>query len=178
MPSATLVVACAGLVGMTSVAIPANGFSPLFNGKDLAGWKLRKGSTPLEGKTEAAGGRFRVREGALVIDPKIRGDVILETVQTFAGDTTIRFEFKPGPKCNNDLFFRGIKFDIKPKDVPSLKEGEWNTFEIAVSGRTATFRCNDQVLATKPAQAEASPLGIRAEFGAMEFRNIRAVVGK
>src|SRR4051794_38957167 len=90
------------------------GFTPLFNGEDLDGWKTKKGDEKLDDKTQAYGGRFKVEGGLLLIDPKVKGDVTIETAKEFAGDVHIKFEFNPGPKCNNDLFLRGIKFDIVP----------------------------------------------------------------
>jgi len=43
---------------------PEDGFTPLFGGKDLAGWKTEKGE-PLDGKMEAYGGRFKLADGVL-----------------------------------------------------------------------------------------------------------------
>ena len=42
----------------------------------------------------------------------------------------IRFDFKPGPECNNDILLRGIKFDIVPgnKENKDVKEGEMVRF--------------------------------------------------
>src|SRR6476659_6335128 len=109
------------------------GFTLLFNGKNLDGWKEASGKKEaLEGKTEAYNGRFKVVEDRLVIDPAVKGDLHIETASTFGKDLTIKFEFKAGPKCNNDLFLRGTKFDIVPgsKAGKNVKEGEWHTFEI------------------------------------------------
>jgi hypothetical protein len=41
------------------------GFKPIFNGKDLTGWRL--GKTDLSGKTATDDGRFAVKDGALAI---------------------------------------------------------------------------------------------------------------
>ncbi len=97
------------------------GFTPLFNGKNLDGWKTKSGGELLDGKTEAYKGRFKVRSGLLVIDPKVKGDVTIDTVKKFK-DVHIKFEFLPGPRCNNDLFIRGLKFDLVKGNVKNLKE--------------------------------------------------------
>lgn len=145
----------------------------LFNGKDLAGWVLAKDKkASLSGKS-AANGRFTLQDGVLVIDPKVKGDLILQSEKEIAGDGKVQFEFKPDAKCNNDLFFRGIKFDIKKPDVKSMKEGEWNSFEIVVKGNEAEYFCNGQSLAKKKASVSKSPFGIRAEFGAIEIRKLQ-----
>ncbi|GIW78914.1 MAG: hypothetical protein KatS3mg105_0721 [Gemmatales bacterium] len=148
------------------------GFKFLFNGKDLTGWKLKSDGSSLDGKTEAPKKRFQVIDGKLVIDGKTRGNMIIETAHRFDKDVHIKFEFLPDDKCNNDLYFRGNKFDIKRGDVKNLKPGAWHLFEIIVTGDKVEFKCNGEVQRVGKAKS-ASPLGIRAEFGAIQFRNIR-----
>src|SRR5208283_4704575 len=112
------------------------GFTLLFNGKNLDGWKKASGKKEtLDGKTEAYNGRFKVVEGKLVYDPAVKGDLYIETVKEFEKDCHIKFDFKPGDKCNNDFFLRGTKFDIIPgnKENKNVKEGEWYTFELIVT---------------------------------------------
>ena len=154
------------------------GFTPLFNGKNLDGWKEASGKKEaLDGKTEAYGGRFKVVEGRLVIDPEVKGDLHVETSRTFAKDVHIKFEFKAGPKCNNDLFLRGTKFDIVPgnKENKNVKEAEWTPFEIVVTGDKIEHKVGGEVgrSSTLKADAPASSFRIRAEFGALEIRNLR-----
>src|SRR5262249_22064150 len=67
----------AGLLTTVSAA-PAEefkletGFTLLFNGKNLDGWKEASGKKEsLEGKTEAYKGRFKVVDGVLVYDPAV-----------------------------------------------------------------------------------------------------------
>lgn len=148
------------------------GYTLLFNGKDLTGWETKKGES-LEGKAEAFGKRFVAADGNLVIDDKVKGDVVIQTTKQIAKDATLKFEFLPGKGCNNDLFFRGVKFDIKPGDIKNLKEGEWNEFEIVVAGEKAEFKCNGQSARSTATKGAGSPFGIRAEFGPIQFRRIR-----
>ncbi|MBI3858423.1 MAG: DUF1080 domain-containing protein [Planctomycetes bacterium] len=154
------------------------GFTLIFGGKNLDGWKEWNGKKePLEGKTEAHGGRFKVVEGRLVIDPSVKGDLHIETTREFAKDVTVKFDFKPGPKCNNDLFLRGTKFDIVPgnKELKSIEEEKWYTFEIVVAGDKIEHKVNGETArtATLKADAAATPFRIRAEIGALEIKNIR-----
>jgi len=156
-----------------------SGFTLLFNGKDLSGWKVApnkdkdKSGDSLEGKAESPTKRFVVTDGVIVIDGKVKGDIAITTEKTFAKDAHIKFDFKPGKGCNNDLFFRGIKFDIKSPDIKNMKEDEWNTFEIVVTGTQAEIKCNGELVKKQTAKAGATPLSIRAEFGAIDFRRIR-----
>jgi hypothetical protein len=165
---------------------PESGFEMLFNGKNLDGWQLdlsrrkdKKDNESLDGKTEAAGGRFKVQDGVLVIDPKVKGDTYIVTKRQFPKDFTIRFDYNPGAGCNNDLLFRGAKFDIKDlkadakSDVKNIKVGEWNQFEIVVTGDKAEFKNNGELLKTLTLKGPATGFTLRAEAGPIQYRNIR-----
>jgi hypothetical protein len=152
------------------------GFMLLFNGKNLDGWKeASRKKEALDGKTEAYKGRFKVIEGKLVYDPSMKGDLYIETTREFGKDVHIKFDFKPGPKCNNDLFLRGTKFDIIPgnKENKNVKEGEWYTFEIIITGSTIEHKINGETARKSKAGARATPFKLRAEFGSIEIKNIR-----
>jgi hypothetical protein len=153
------------------------GFKLLFNGKNLDGWKEVKGKMEaLDGKTEAHGGRFKVVEGVLVYDPTVKGDLYIETTKEFGKDVHIKFDFKPGPKCNNDFFLRGTKFDIIPgnKENKDVKEGEWYKFEIVLVGDKMEHKINGEtVRSTAKVSDKATPFKLRAEIGAIEIKNIR-----
>src|ERR1700727_1029357 len=68
-------------------------FKPIFNGKDLSGWRL--GKTDLAGKTASDDGRFAVKDGVLVITgsketpPKMAE---IDTLGSYDGDFTLRLE--------------------------------------------------------------------------------------
>jgi antitoxin component YwqK of YwqJK toxin-antitoxin module len=159
---------------------PEPGFELILKGDSLDGWRTKaaakKEPEKLDGKAEAFGGRFKLKDGELTIDPKVKGDVTIETVKEFSGDVHIKFEFNPGKGCNNDLFFRGQKFDIKA-DVKGYKEGAWNEFEIALVGGKCEFKCNGEVARTATTKNEKSVLGIRAEFGPIQIRKLRVKGG-
>jgi len=166
------------LLGTSSRSVGADDFKPeagftlLFNGKDLTGWKTKKGGESLDKKAEAYDKRFAVVDEKLVLDPKVKGDVIIETAKAFK-DVHIKFEYLPGKGCNNDLFIRGQKFDITTKGIKNLKDGDWNQFEIIIAGDKAEFKNNGESIKTaKPGEA-ATPFGIRAEFGEITFRRMR-----
>ena len=155
---------------------PEDGFTPLFNGKDLTGWKTEKGE-PLDGKAEAYGGRFKMADGVLTIDPTVKGDVKIFTLREFGKDVHIKFDFLPDAKCNNDLFLRGLKFDLKTPDVKNMKVGEWNAFEIVIASDKAEFRNNGETLKTVAVKGKGTQFGIRAEFGSMQVRRLRVKEG-
>ncbi len=152
---------------------PEPGFTLLMPGKTLDGWKMKKGGDSLAGKMEAAKGRFKLLDGVLIVDPKVKGDIIIETAKEYGKDLTIRFEYKPGKGCNNDLFLRGTKFDIKTPDIKNLKQDEWNEFEIVIQGSKAEFKNNGETQKTLNTKVEKSTFGIRAEIGPIEIRKLR-----
>lgn len=65
------------------------GFSPLFNGKNLDGWVGNKDS-------------YQVKDGIIVIEPNGGGGGNLFTEKEF-GDFVLRFEFQLTPGANNGL---------------------------------------------------------------------------
>jgi hypothetical protein len=153
-----------------------SGFTLLFNSKNLDGWREKKSKDTLQGKTHAFNGRFKVEDGVLVYDPAVKGDRYIETTKEFAKDVHFKFDFKPGPKCNNDILFRGKKYDIIPgdKENKNVKEGEWHTFELRATGETLQYKINGEVVrTTAKVKVAASTLMLRAEFGAMQVKNIR-----
>jgi hypothetical protein len=154
------------------------GFTLLFNGKNLDGWKeASQKKESLDGKMEAYNGRFKVVEGRLVYDPAVKGDLYIETAKEFGKDVHIKFDFKAGAKCNNDFFLRGTKFDIIPgkKENENVKEGEWYTFEIIVKGDKIEHKIDGKTARSSNVKGDkATPFKLRAEFGAIELKNIRA----
>jgi len=181
--SSALFLSCLALIVSVSPAPAADdfkiepGFTLLFNGKDLTGWKEKRGGASLDGKTEAYKGRFTVKGDILVIDPKVRGDVRIMTTRQFAGDVHIKFQYRPGKGSNNDLFLRGHKFDLVKSGVKNLKEGEWNDFEIVIKGDQIEFKNNGEVQRRGKVKAPSTVFEVRAEFGHVEFRHMRVMGG-
>ena len=171
---------CVALLSAAGLAAddfkPEDGFTFLIGGKELSGWKTEKGES-LDGKPEAYGGRFKLADGVLTVDPAVKGDVKIFTTREFGKDIHIKFDFRPDAKCNNDLFLRGLKFDLKRPDVKNMKEGEWNSFEIVITGDKAEFKNNGETLKTVSVKGKATPFGIRAEFGSMQVRRLRVKEG-
>jgi len=149
------------------------GFTLLFNGKDFDGWQPKGKKDPLKTKTEI--GRFKVVDGMVHFNSALKGESYIETVKEF-GDVHVKFDFKAGPKCNNDFFIRGIKFDIVPgnKECKNVKEGEWYPCEIIAKGDTVEHKINGEVVRTTKMKAKAAPFIMRAEIGEIHVKNIRA----
>ena len=73
---------------LSSMAFAADdgGFTPLFNGKDLKGWKF-----VINGKPGEAGSTFTVKDGAIVISGKPNGYLVTERS---IGNSTIKYDWK------------------------------------------------------------------------------------
>lgn len=174
----------------------AEGFAPLFNGRDLEGWT---GDT----------GGYAAEEGKIVIHPE-RGSGNLYTVKEYA-DFVLRFEFKLTPAANNGLGVRtplegdaayaamelqiledgspvywGLKpyqyhgsiYGVVPARRGALKPvGEWNAEEVTVRGSRVTVVVNgttvvdadiDAASAGGTVDGNAHP-GLTRKFGHIGF---------
>ncbi len=149
------------------------GFKPIFNGKDLTGWRL--GKTDLAGKTASDDGRFAVKDGVLVISgskdkpPKMSE---IDTVESYDGDFTLRLEFRASAEANSEPPPRGTSVfahQLQIRDYPRVgpcktlkdyKPGDWNTIEVVVTGTKARCTCNGELLeaaACDPGQGAPRP---------------------
>lgn len=123
----------------------ADGFHPLFNSKDLAGWKLRNASGHQS---------WSVKEGVLVntVNQGDHGTDLL-TEEKFT-DFVLRYEYKIPPGANSGVYLRGRHeiqiLDDFEKGQPSMggnaaiynvapvskfaskKPGEWQTVEATI----------------------------------------------
>ena len=155
-----------------------SGFTLLFNGKNLDGWRQKSDKASLDGKTEAYMGRYKVEGGSLVYvyKDKLKQNRYIETTKEFTKDAHFKFDFKAGPECNNDILFRGLKFDIVPgkNETKDVKEGEWYTYELVAVGNKIEHKINGKtVRAPKDAKDKSNTFVLRAEFGVIEIKNIR-----
>jgi hypothetical protein len=149
------------------------GFTPLFNGKDLTGWKFGS-EHPKDDKSHG----FYAEDGILVCDKTATYNLYTEKDYD---NFVLRFDFKLRRDGNNgigihapttgNIAYDGIEIQILDDDGPmykgkiqpwqhhgsvygcvaaksgSLKEpGEWNSEEIVVDGRHIKVMVNDKVI--------------------------------
>ena len=172
------------------------GFRPLFNGRDLAGWT-------------GGGGGYAAEDGKIVVRPE-RGGGNLYTDRDYA-DFVLRFELKLAPAANNGLGVRAplegdaayaglelqiledgspIYWGLRPTQyhgsvygvVPARRgflkpPGEWNAQEVTVRGRRVTVVVNgstvvdadiDEAAAGGTADGRDHP-GLKRESGRIGF---------
>jgi hypothetical protein len=173
------------LAPLLAPAADEPGFRPIFNGKDLTGWRL--GGTDLAGRTATADGRFAVRDGILVItgskDTPPRMEEI-DTTDSYDGDFTLRLEFRASPNANSGLHLRDKAFphQLQIRDYPRVgpyktlrdyRDGDWNAIEVVVAGTKARCTCNGEPLEAALEIPASGPLALQSETHVIEYRNIR-----
>ena len=187
---------------------PEPGFEALFNGRDLTGWGYRvtppsdieaaarwKQSDPnappwpvvtspqdFSGLTRSADGRYRVRNGRLVvtIPPEGRRIQQLWTVREFPEDFVLRLEFRATPNADSGVFLRGRQLQCRDyplagpyKDLKGYRPQDWNALEITVRDGKARCTCNGEVLEEAFEVPASGPIGLEGDLGQMEYRRIR-----
>jgi len=148
------------------------GFTLLFNGKDLTGWQglieihKRAKMSPEERKAaqekaDKVLSHWQVKDGILYYDGKGNS---LCTVKDF-GDFELYLDWKLEKKGDSGIYLRGNpqvqmwdspigsgglfnnqKNSSKPLVVADKPVGEWNTFHIAMKGDRATIKLNGKLV--------------------------------
>ncbi len=161
------------------------GFKPIFNAKDLTGWRV--GKTDLAGKTASDDGRFAVKDGILVITgskdkpPKMTE---IDTVESYDGDFVLRLEFRASKDANSGLHLRDKAFahQLQIRDYPRVgpyktlknyRDGDWNAIEVTVTGNKARCTCNGELLEAALKIPAKGPLALQSEINVIEYRKIR-----
>lgn len=188
------------ILATVSVAIAADepGFKPIFNGKDLSGWKLRNA------KGEPS---WRVENGVLVNDVKEGKHGTDLVTENKYWNFTVRYEYKIPPGANSGFYLRGrheiqVLDDYKrgkpaingngsiynfkaPDKFASKPAGEWNTVEATMIGNKISVTLNgekihDNVECTKATGSEIDnkvndpgPFFLQGDHGSISFRNMR-----
>jgi hypothetical protein len=159
------------------------GFTSLFNGKDLSGWRL--GRQPLDGQVETEDHRFAAQDGVIRIQGGKPNEDIY-TVREFPRDFVLRLEFRAQPMANSGLHIRGKQLQVRDyptvgpyKDLKSYKPRDWNAIEVTVkagaNGEPAVAKCtcNGEVLEGALAVPATGGIGIQSETNQIEYRRIR-----
>lgn len=170
------------------------GFRPVFNGRDLSGWRLR----------DAAGKpSWNVQNGMLV---NSGGGTDLVTNETF-GDHVVRYEYLVPKNGNSGFYLRG-RYEVQVQDdgdnktptrtsngaiygkvVPaafaSRPAGQWQQAEATVIGNRVTVTLNGtKIVDNAPIQgvcglaldenvSQPGPILLQNDHSAVAYRNIR-----
>ena len=182
----------------TLSAADEDGFAPLFNGKDTAGWHLRNPKGHNSWSVEGGVLKNTVNKGEHGVD--------LVTDKKF-WNFTVRYEFQVPDGSNSGFYLRGrheiqILGDFKsgkpaltgngaiynfkaPSEFASKPAGEWQTAEATMIDNKITVTLNgkkihDNVECNKATGseidrnvAEPGPIFLQGDHGTVSFRNMR-----
>lgn len=160
------------------------GFTALFNGKDLTGWQyVGADHAVFDGQTASSDKRFTVVDGIITTRDRDRTKEPirqLRTVAKFNGNFVLRLQFRAGVKADSGIFI-GTK-QLQCRDYSTVgpytkltqyKPQDWNQIEIIVSGNVARCTNNGELLeAAMPVPAGPRDIGLEADAGVLEYRNI------
>jgi hypothetical protein len=178
-----------------------DGYTSLFNGRDLTGWGFRptppanNKSNPkapfvpvvteaisFDGQVASHDGRYLAKSGRLIVTTPAEGRRIqqLWTIREFPGDFVLRLEFRATPNADSGVFIRKPQLQCRDyplagpyKNLGKYKPQDWNQLEVVVKGGTAHCTCNGEVLEAALAVPETGPIGLEGDRGQMEYRRIR-----
>ena len=128
-----------------------DGYTLLFNGKDLTGWEYgycppgtRPNDEKLDGKAASRDKVFTVADGLLVASGKALRAVY--TSKEYNKDFHLKLEFRTpadNKKNNSGLFLRGPQLQLDGtneggltnvfKSIKNFKEGDWNKIDVTVT---------------------------------------------
>jgi Domain of Unknown Function (DUF1080) len=155
----------------------------LFNGKDLTGWGYKTGEK-FDGKTESDDKRYSAKDGVLTVNPGT-GIRQLWTTAQFSGDFELRLEFRAGVAADSGLFVRGPQLQVRDylvagpyKELKKYKAQDWNEIIVIVKDGVAHCTCNGEVLNAAMKVPATGGIGLEADKGTMEYRNLRLTPAK
>src|SRR5687767_537806 len=151
----------------------------LFNGKDLTGWGYKTNN--FDGQTSSPDGRYTAKDGILTVNPREpRLMQILWTTREFPKDFNLKLEFRAAVNADSGIFIRKPQLQCRDylvagpyKDLKKYKPQDWNEIVVTVKGNTAHCTCNGEVLQEALKVPATGGIGLEADRGQMEYRNIR-----
>lgn len=156
------------------------GFTSLFNGRDLTGWGDK--TNFFDGLTSSPDGRYLAKNGRLIVTTPPEGSRIqqLWTKQTFPGDFVLKLEFRAGVNADSGIFIRGPQLQCRDyllagpyTKLEKYRPQEWNEVIVNVKGNQAHCTCNGEVLESTFKLPPTGPIGLEGDRGQMEYRRIR-----
>ena len=165
--STLLLLACFALASAADDFKLEEGYTSLFNGKDLTGWEhgycppgTRPNDENLDGKTESKNKIFTVADGLLIASGKAL--LAVYTTKEFNKDFHLKLEFRTpadNKKNNSGLFIRGPQLQLDGtnqggltnvfKNIKNFKEGDWNEIDVTVNGGIIANTVNGKALTAK-----------------------------
>ena len=97
----------------------------------------------------------------------------------------LTLEFRAAVNADSGLFIREPQLQVRDylvagpyKELKKYKPQEWNKIVVEVKGNTAHCTCNGELLEDALKIPDTGGIGLEADRGQMEYRNIRLVETK
>lgn len=145
-------------------------------------WPIIEEAKSFDGKPASDDQRYVAVNNRLVVTSPPDGRRIqqLWTTRDFNSDFVLKLEFRATPNADSGIFVRGKQLQCRDfvlagpyKEMKSYKPQEWNQVEISVTGNTARYLCNGEVLEEAFSVPASGPIGLEGDRGQVEYRNIR-----
>ena len=170
-------------VGCAHTAHRHNSFRQLYNGQNLDGW-CYSATEQFSGRKEANDGRYTAQRHALVVNDYVpsKGPHLrqLWTIEEFPGDFELRLEFRAQVNADSGIFIRKPQLQCRDylvagpyKDLKKYRPQDWNEIVVVVRDNVAHCTCNGEMLEAALKLPPTGPIGLEADRGQMEYRNIR-----
>jgi hypothetical protein len=181
-------------IGSTRAEVPTTDLPAIFNGIDLAGWKI-VGEPYWTVVDDAIVGQSDDRmKDSMLFTERAYGDMIMEAEVRFSGEIDsgimvrkpeLQVQIGVSRSLKRDMtcsFYTGTYPEEAraPKAADILKPGEWNRIRVEAKGDTFTVWLNGQRVSqyTDAKYAEPGPIGLQIHAHVrmkVEFRDIRAL---
>ena len=166
-----------------------DGFTSLFNGKDLTGWGFRDQKSQdkqatFDGKTASDDGRYVALHGRIVVTTPPEGRRVqqLWTTKEFPKNFTLKLDFRATPNADSGVFIRRPQLQCRDyplagpyKELKNYKPQDWNEMVVVVKDNVGHCTCNGEVLEAALKMPESGPIGLEGDNGQMEYRRIRVI---
>jgi hypothetical protein len=156
---------CFILLAVAPVMAAEEGFIPLFNGKDLTGWKASEHPDTFsvkDGAIVAHGPRshcfytgdferhmfedFELKVDVLTL-PRSNGGIYIQTEYQETGWPGKGFEVQVNNSYPGDPRLTGSLYEVADNTGEVARDNEWFTEDIVVKGGSITVKVNDKVVA-------------------------------
>ncbi len=171
-----LAAALVGGVITNALSQPNTKAISLFNGRDLTGWGYKTNN--FDGKMSSIDGRYSAKDGILTVNPG-KGLAQLWTTREFPNDFVLTLEFRADVNADSGIFLRKPQLQCRDylvagpyKALKKYKPQDWNEIVVTVKNGVAHCTCNGEVLEAALALPATGPIGLEADRGQMEYRNL------
>lgn len=185
----------AWLSGATLAEAPPTADLPtIFNGRDLAGWKVVGAEYWSVVDGAIVGKSDEAKKGSMLYSDRDYGDVVVEAEVRFSGEIDsgvmlrkpeVQVQIGVSRSLKRDMtccFYTGTyPEEARARHVDTLlKPGEWNRLRVEAKGDTFTVWLNGQQVSqyTAAKYRDPGPIGLQVHAGLVmkvEFRDVRAL---